>query len=178
MLPKFTDQRKSFMDTGPIYFWTATINSWQKLLAPDEFKDIIIESLKYLSDQNKIDVFGFVIMPNHIHLIWRINERNGKESTAASLLKFTAHQFKKMLLKSGKPDVLESYKVKADNKAYEFWKRDSLAIPLFRKEVAFQKLAYMHSNPLVDRWQLVISAEEYKYSSACYYATASMTSDS
>ena len=38
-----------------------------KLLQNDEYKNVIISSLEYLSNAGKIDVFGFVIMPNHIH---------------------------------------------------------------------------------------------------------------
>ena len=72
------------MDIGEIFFFTATINKWQKLLQPDKYKDIIIDSLDYLSNAGKIDVFGFVIMPNHIHLIWRTKELNGKETAQGS----------------------------------------------------------------------------------------------
>jgi putative transposase len=36
-------------------------------------------------------------MPNHIHLIWRTFALNGKETAQGSFLKFTAHEFKKML---------------------------------------------------------------------------------
>lgn len=161
-------KRKSHIDTGEIYFWTATINQWQRLLQKDEYKNVIISSLQHLSDAGKIDVFAFVIMPNHIHLIWRINEPNGKESPQGSFLKFTAHTFKKMLQKEG-DKKLASYKVEADNKDYEFWQRDSLAIPLFTKKVAIQKLKYIHSNPLADHWRLVKDPCEYKYSSAKYY---------
>ena len=67
----YKQQRKSYLEIGKIYFWTATINKWQNLLLEPEFKEIIINSLNHLSNLNKIDVFAFVIMPNHIHLIWR-----------------------------------------------------------------------------------------------------------
>ena len=66
--------RKSYIEKGKIYFWTATINRWQKLLLEDRYKDVIISSLEYLSSIGKIEVFAFVIMHNHIHLIWRIVE--------------------------------------------------------------------------------------------------------
>jgi putative transposase len=161
-------QRKSHIDKGEIYFWTATINNWQRLLENDEYKDVIIDSLQYLTDEGKIDVFAFVIMPNHIHFIWRVNEPNGKESPQGSFLKYTAHTFKKMLRKEG-GGKLASYAVDADNKKYEFWQRDSLAIPLFTKKVAIQKLKYMHFNPLAEHWQLVKDPCDYKYSSARYY---------
>ena len=159
------------MDYGPIYFWTATINSWRRILQSDHFKDEIVGSLKVLSDRRKIDVFGFVIMPNHMHLIWRILEPNGKERPQGSLLKFTAHQFKKMLINEAGYGVLHPYLVDAHNKLYEFWQPDPLAIPLYTRAIAFQKLTYTHHNPLAERWKLALTTEEYKYSSAKYYTT-------
>ena len=163
--------RKSYMDIGSIFFWTATINNWQRLLHSDMYKDQIIASLRFLSEKGKIDVFGFVIMPNHMHLIWRVKELNGKETPQASLLKFTAHQFKKLLVADSGFQALGPFAVIAQNKHFEFWQRDSLAIHLFTKSVANQKLEYMHNNPLAERWQLAATAEDYKFSSARYYAT-------
>jgi REP element-mobilizing transposase RayT len=164
----FQPKRKSHIDRGEIYFWTATINDWKHLLRKDEYKDVIIDSLQYLTDQGKIDVFAFIIMPNHLHLIWRVNEPNGKESPQGSFLKYTAHMFKKMLKQEGIGN-LSPYKVEAENKKFEFWQRDSLAIPLFTREVALQKLKYLHNNPLKEHWNLVKDPCDYKYSSARYY---------
>lgn len=164
----FAYQRKSHIDRGEIYFWTATINSWYHLLENDKYKDVIIESLQYLADNGLVDVYAFIIMPNHIHFIWRINGPNGKESPQGSFLKFTAHTFKKML-KQEDPGKLNSFSVDAENKKYEFWQRDSLAIPLFSRKVATQKLDYLHNNPLVEHWSLVKDPCDYKYSSARYY---------
>lgn len=92
-------KRKSYIEVGGTYFWTATINNWQRLLQADEYKQVIVDSLEYLNNRGKIDVFAFVIMPNHIHLIWRLNENNGKETAQGSFLKYTAHEFKKMSAK-------------------------------------------------------------------------------
>ena len=161
----FEQKRKSYMQIGKIYFWTATINSWMKLLEKDELKQVVLNSLIHLTNKGKIDVFAFVIMPNHIHLIWRINELNGKEDAHISFLKFTAHEFKKMLVKTS-PNGLEAYSVNANNKEYEFWQRDSLAILLYTREVAFQKLDYLNNNPLAERWQLAINPSDHLYSSA------------
>jgi putative transposase len=62
----FADRRKNYMETGQIYFWTATINKWQKLLEENMFKHIILSSFEHLSKFKKLDIFAFVIMPNHI----------------------------------------------------------------------------------------------------------------
>lgn len=67
------------MELNKMYFYTATILKWQKLLKPDKYKDIIINSLRFLSNKGKIQIHIFVIMPNHIHLIWTMLEMNGKE---------------------------------------------------------------------------------------------------
>ena len=118
--------------------------------------------------KGNIDVFAFVIMPNHVHFIRRLNKLNGKEMPHASFLKFTAYEFKKLLLQQGETS-LEAYKVQANNKVYEFWRRDSLAVHLYTREVAFQKLNYLHNNPLAEHWQLAATPAEYIYSSAAYY---------
>ena len=135
---------------------------------PDSYKDIIIDTLSFLTEKKLIEVFGFVIMPNHIHLIWRTLALNGKESPQASLLKYTAHQFKQRLWQDD-PVTLEKYKVVAANKQYQFWQRDSLAVSLYTRAVAMQKLDYIHYNPLAAHWQLVKDPADYYYSSAAFY---------
>jgi putative transposase len=137
-------------------------------LEKEEYKNVIIDSLQWLTDEGKIDVFAFIIMPNHIHFIWRVKEPNGKESPQGSFLKYTAHMFKRMLRNEGN-GKLAAYKTQAENKKYEFWQRDSLAIPLFTRKVAMQKLNYLHNNPLKEHWNLVKDPCDYKYSSARYY---------
>ena len=56
------------METTQSYteFYTATMLEWKHLLKPDKYKNIIIECLSNLVKENRIRVFGFVIMPNHI----------------------------------------------------------------------------------------------------------------
>lgn len=85
------------MDFNNSFFYTHTISNFAHLLADDDLKLIIIKSLQYLVKQQLVEVNAFVIMPNHIHLIWNMLKDNGKESPAASFTKFTAHQFRTYL---------------------------------------------------------------------------------
>ena len=80
-----------------IEFLTATILRWQHLLAGDEFKSIITESLGWLALQERCKIYGFVIMPNHVHLLWRINNKLARREVQGALLSFRAHLFKKLL---------------------------------------------------------------------------------
>ena len=168
MSDDLSKQPNSYISIGGIYFWTATINNWHKLLQENVVKQIIIDSLTYLTAKKKITVYGFVIMPNHIHLIWQIHEMNGKETPQASLLKFTAHAFKKHL-QTNNADYLKLFKVDASNKEYEFWQRDPLAFELTQRATAIQKLEYIHNNPVAKGWQLAADREQYHFSSAIYY---------
>jgi putative transposase len=90
-------QRKSHTSISEIYFWTATIHKWIHLMDIDSSKQLIVDYLKKLSNEGMITVYAFVIMPNHIHLIWQQNKLNGKETPKGSLLKYTSHEFFKAI---------------------------------------------------------------------------------
>jgi putative transposase len=167
-MKKNTIRRKSYIEIGNIYFVTCTINQWKLLLYKDDFKNIIIESMDWLCQKKKWQVFAFVIMPNHIHFIVRNLDLNGKEIPHKSFLKLTAHQFKKKLVNENKT-LLQEFEVDAVNKKYEFWKRDSLAVNLFNKYMAYQKLHYIHLNPIREKWRLAVDPSDYLYSSASLY---------
>jgi putative transposase len=124
---QLAQQRKPHTSIGEIYFRTATIHKWMHLMEDDSNKKLIIDYLKKLSDEGLIRVYAFVIMPNHIHLIWQQNKLNGKETPKGSLLKSTGHEFLKLLKAEGKSNL---YEVNAANKKYEIWQRDSLGIEI------------------------------------------------
>ena len=63
--------------------------------------------------------------------------------------------------------MLEQYKVNKVDRDFQFWKRESLSIELFTPAVFYQKLDYIHNNPV--RAGLCNYAEEYYYSSAKFY---------
>ena len=75
-------------------FFTATILEWKKLLAPDKYKDIIMDSLRFLVANKRIKLYGFVIMPNHLHLIWKMMDSIKQSDVQRDFLKYTAQQIK------------------------------------------------------------------------------------
>jgi putative transposase len=166
----FKSPRNSTMLLNEVYFWTSTIKDWKNLLAGDEFKNIIINTLKDLVSRDKIAVYAFVIMPNHIHIVWEMKAMNGKEMPYASFNKFTAHQFQKFL-KQNNPVLLDQFKVVEPERKYRFWQRDPLAILMDSREKVLQKVGYIHENPLQEKWRLVDHENDYKWSSAKFYTT-------
>ena len=80
-----------------MYFFTATILEWKQLLINDEYKKIIIDSLKYLSENQKIHLHAFVIMDSHLHLLWHIISPYQREDVQRDFLKYTAQMILKDL---------------------------------------------------------------------------------
>ncbi len=151
-----------------ISFFTATILEWRHLLKADSYKDIIISSMRYLVNDNRLKVFGFVIMPNHIHTLWKIHNDIKKDDLQRDFLKYTAQQMKFELLKDD-PEKLKMFYVGAKDRKYQFWERNPLTSRLPSMELIMQKLNYIHANPIWEKWNLCQDVTDYKYSTAAFY---------
>jgi putative transposase len=166
----FKSRRISQMDLGEIYFWTNTIKDWKHLLKPEKYKDLILSTLEKMVLKELISVYAFVIMPNHIHLIWKLNKLNGKEKPHASFNKETSHIIVKDL-KEHHPQVLSFFVEKNRERQHRIWQRDPMAIKMDNLLKVTQKVEYIHNNPLSERWNLARRPENYYWSSASYYET-------
>ena len=150
----------------PVYaaqFYTATINDWNSLLENDERKNIIIDSLTFLVRNKRIELNAFVIMANHIHLIWQPLFGFTPSAIQASFMKYTAQQLKRSL---NVVDV-EKFKVNKYDRDYQIWKREPLSVELPSLNMFKQKLEYIHNNPV--EAGICGKPEDYYYSSARFY---------
>jgi putative transposase len=151
-----------------IGFYTATILGWKQLLKPDKYKNVVLESLRFLVSDQRIRLYGFVIMPNHIHLLWRMLPKWQLESVQRDFMKYTS-QMIKLDLQKHHPQVLEKFYVGLKDRQYQFWQRNSLTKVLTSRQMVEQKLTYIHNNPVQGKWLLATSPMEYAYSSVRFY---------
>ena len=151
-------------------FFTSTISQWKHLLKGDEYKQIIVDSLLFLKKEGSIELNAFVIMPNHIHLIWQIQDGYRADKIQLRFQKYTAQQMKFKLVDTNN-SMLNDFLVDGADRMYQFWKRNPLSIDIWTEEVFIQKLIYIHNNPISHNWNLVQHPEDYKYSSAKFYET-------
>ena len=153
-------------------FFTATIHEWKPVLAYPEVKKIILDSLAFLSENERAYIYGFVIMNNHIHLIWQIREGHVLQDVQRDFLKYTAQKIR-LFLQDHYPDLLKELKVNLKDRKYQIWKRNSLNVPLYSQSVSQQKLDYIHQNPV--KAGLCEYPPDYDYSSARFYYTGMNT---
>lgn len=83
-----------------LYFTTATVKGWKHLLKPDKYKQVIMDSMSFLTSEDS-----------------------------------------------------------------------TLSIALYTDEVVWQKMNYIHRNPVQPKWGLSQTPEAYVFSSAAFYAT-------
>jgi putative transposase len=164
-----------FKNSDGCYFISFAVVGWVDVFTRKEYKNIIIENLKYCQAQKGLELFAWVILTNHVHLIARAKEgfllqdiiRDFKKYTSRVLLKAvlenTGESRKEWMLKI----FGEAGKRNSNNVEYQFWRQDNHPIEVWSEDVINQKLLYLHNNPIIEGY--VDKAEEYLYSSARDY---------
>jgi putative transposase len=149
-----------------ITFFTSTVLEWKFLLTNDLYKDIIIDSLKYLVEKERVMVHAFAIMNNHLHLLWHIRHPHAKDDVQRDFQKFTSQIILKDL-RNNHVQLLQEFYVGAKDRKHQVWERNPLSIGIWSEEVLRQKLEYIHNNPV--KAGLCAFPEDYLYSTARLY---------
>lgn len=159
----------SFNDPTHLYFMTASIVDWKHLFIPSKYIDVPLNSLGWMQKQNKILLFAFVIMPSHLHAIIKpITESIG--NIVQQFGSFTAHAILKQLRTDNHTDLLGLFQQKKRDQRHEhsIW-QDIQAKNIYSPDFLWQKMEYIHQNPIAKEWKLVEDRADYPYSSAGYY---------
>ncbi len=165
--PRHTPTTFNLMENG-MQFYTATCLNWQPLLQSDKAKMVIMDSLKFLVEDGRIHLYGFVVMHNHIHLLWCRQLAWLEKNVQRRFMTHTAQMLKFDLLEND-PDKLKLYKSTQVDREYQLWERRPYKATMYNRVVAEQKLDYIHNNPV--KAELCKYPEDYLFSSAAYYKT-------
>ncbi len=157
-----------------MYYVTFQVVNWIDVFTRLEYKDIVINSLKYCQEKKGLKVYAFVLMSNHLHALLQSAE-NKLSQTIKEFKSFTAKEIIKLIqtnLESRSQWMLKLFEEAAKkhkrNERYQFWTHDNHAEIIFSNKFFDQKVSYIHENPV--RAGIVEYPEEYIYSSAAVYA--------
>ncbi len=81
--------------------------------------------MKFLVNEKRTAIFAFVVMTNHIHLVWKIANNRKEEDVQRDFLKYNALKMK-LKLKDEYPEKLKSFYVSTKDRKYQFWERNPL----------------------------------------------------
>jgi REP element-mobilizing transposase RayT len=73
-----------------LYFVTFTIVEWIDLFIRDEYRKIILDSLHYCRKHKGLEIYAWVIMTSHIHLIIGRSGEHDISSLVRDFKKFTS----------------------------------------------------------------------------------------
>jgi putative transposase len=151
------------------YFATCTAVNWLPLFTKPELAKIVLDSLSYLHDQDRLALHAYVIMENHVHVIATAEEFSVELRKFKS---FTARQIVDLLALFGPLFYLEqmrfSKKYHKTDQIYQVWQEGSHPVAIADEEVLRQKIEYIHFNPV--RRGYVDEPQYWRYSSAQDYA--------
>ena len=137
------------------------------------YRDIVIESFKFCQENKGLNLFAYVIMSNHIHLMAQ-SETGDLSGIIRDFKNFTSRKFLEVIDDSVESrrdwmSVVFGFHGKFKNKQEsQVWTHENHAEYIYSQKFIEQKLEYIHNNPV--RAGIVVKPEDYLYSSARNYA--------
>jgi REP element-mobilizing transposase RayT len=152
-------------------FCTITVLDWLPVLIEARYIDPIVESLNYCRTQRGLQLFAFVVMPNHLHLI--AAARDDLNMVIRDFKRFTSRMIHDRLNEDGRGSVLHwlqhaTQAARRQRGELGLWADGFHPQAVYSRDVIQQKLDYLHNNPV--RKGLVQTPEAWWYSSAGWYA--------
>lgn len=150
------------------HFLTCTIVQWLPIFTRPEAVAIIFDSWEYLRQRDRFQLYGYVILENHLHLIAQAPQL---DRCIARFKSFTARQIIDLLQQRNAQTLLRQLAFakpthKCD-RAYQLWQEGVHAELILDEAMMRQKLDYIHHNPVKRGY--VDDPEDWRYSSARNY---------
>jgi REP element-mobilizing transposase RayT len=155
------------------YFLTFQVVKWIDVFTRKKYKDIVIDSLIYCQKHKELEIYAYVLMSNHIHILMRSNISKLSD-TIREFKSFTARQILQEMeseSESRRKWMLNIFEFSAKqhkrNENHQLWTHENHAELIYSNHFLKQKIHYIHDNPV--RAGIVEKAEDYIYSSAGFY---------
>jgi putative transposase len=163
-----------YNDPGHAHFLTFSCFKRQKVLTSERALTWLGESLSAACARHDIALWGYVFMPEHVHLV--VKPRNLEYDISRFLFSFKGSVTKKAHCyrhSSGKPDTVweRFYDIQPSGKFhFRFWQRGGgHDVNLDSPDDVRVKLIYMHNNPV--KRGLCETPLDWRWSSASFYET-------
>jgi len=165
-LPKFNENSYAHFVT------TRTYDS-RPYFEDKELCQILIEELEFYSQKYDFTMIGYVIMPNHLHLLlWWDKEKTPRLNISKAMQGIkgtTARRIIDSMRSKGLEQTLQSTPGNIDSQShrrrskYRLWQPGFYDFNIYSEEKLSEKLNYMHNNPV--KAGLVYSPSDYEWSS-------------
>ena len=167
-------EKYKIFDHDRPYFLTLTIVGWIDVFTNQKNKLLIVNSLKFCQKNKGLEIFGWCLMSNHLHLI----ARAAKNQSLSDILRDFKSYTSKVIIQnitngdSRKKWILNHFAHSGRYikriKHYKVWQDGNHPEVIYSPAFFYQKLKYIHQNPV--KKMIVSNADDYWFSSARNYA--------
>ncbi len=135
-------------DKEGIHFVTFAVVEWVDVFTRKEYRDVVLESVKYCQQEKGLILYSWCLMSNHVHLVVSATSKNISE-ILRDFKKYTSKQIIKAITdhpgESRKEWMLAIFKKAGEsnsrNISHQFWRQDNQPKLMYSKHFTDQKLA-------------------------------------
>jgi putative transposase len=166
-------ERYKFGEPDQLHFVTLTVVDWVDLFTFNEYKDVLLDSLRFCQKEKGLIIYSWVIMTNHLHLII-----SSKGAALGDIIRDFKRHTNKTLIRQIKDgfDPRRDWMLERFSKAiiglkrfekYKIWIDGVHPVILETDKMIEQRHQYIINNPVKKGY--VYEPEQYPYSSAIDY---------
>jgi len=149
---------------APVHLHYITCSCYRRmpLLGTARRRDAFLRALERVRRSYDFTVMGYVVMPEHIHLLVSEPERGDPSQVMKALKQAVA---RRLHPRPRNPRQAELW----NEQAFHFWQKRFYDFNVWSRRKEVEKLRYMHRNPVVRG--LVASPELWRWSSFRFYSS-------
>ena len=157
---------KRYYGAGYLHFITSSCYHRHPLLGSARVRNLFLQILEQVRHRYGFVVVGYVVMPEHFHLLISEPER-GNPSVVMQVLK---QRFAHKLLQEvhARQACVQGQLWETQLEEGPIWQRRFYDFVVWSEHKRIEKLRYMHRNPV--KRGLVLEPEQWRWSSFRYYA--------
>jgi len=163
--------RQYYEKFAELFFITSTVVGFIDLFQSEATYEILISSLRFCQSRGDFTIIGYVLMPNHFHILVKIKKDRSISAIIGNMKRHTSRSITKYLESTHQTDMLDKLAREASKEPADdsrIWKPRFDCLVLRNEETIRQKLEYIHFNPV--RRNLTDDPIGWRYSSARNYA--------
>ena len=168
-----------FNDTSYAHFITTRTYQNRPYFKNDEFSRMLVEELRFYSGKHGFVPTGWVIMPDHVHLLLWWDKEEKPELSVSKMMQAikgaTSRRIVDLAQARGLERMLQAthgsgpgLTAHRRNLRYRVWQTGFHDFNVHSEEKLLEKLRYMHNNPV--KAGLALSPDDYRWSSHREYS--------
>jgi putative transposase len=164
-------KKYKFTDNSKLYFVSFAVTN---LFVRDVYRNVLLDSIKHCQATKDLELYGWCIMTSHVHLIIG-SSGNALSNIMRDLKRHTSEELHKAIANNKTESRREwmlwlmerAAKKTSKDAKFQLWQAENHPIQLATQKIAWQKLDYLHYNPVEAGF--VRQSIDWLYSSAVDY---------